>query len=123
MSTSIHNRIRDVHTPEREDVMSKRANATVYHDLNEKECDTTLERSPTDTVKTDDSPELENKEVSEKTPRTAAMKKKENWHIFALCFALFVAGWDGGTAGPLILRMQEYYNVCICLFRLQSELS
>ena len=103
--------------------MSKRANATVYYDLNEKECDTTLERSPTATVKTDNSPELENKEVSEKTPRTAAMKKKEKWHIFALCFALFVAGWDGGTAGPLILRMQEYYNVCIRSFRLQSELS
>lgn len=95
--------------------MSKRTNAIVCHDLNEKECNTTLERSPTATVKNDNSPELENKEVSEKAPRTAAMKKKENWHLFALCFALFVAGWDGGTAGPLIVRMQEFYGVCIRL--------
>ena len=28
-----------------------------------------------------------------------------------LCFALFLAGWNDGTNGPLIPRIQRYYNV------------
>lgn len=28
-----------------------------------------------------------------------------------LCIALFLAGWNDGTSGPLIPRIQRYYNV------------
>lgn len=29
----------------------------------------------------------------------------------SLCFTLFLAGWNDGTTGPLLPRMQENYNV------------
>lgn len=28
-----------------------------------------------------------------------------------LCFTLFLAGWNDGTTGPLLPRMQEHYHV------------
>jgi len=30
----------------------------------------------------------------------------------SLCFTLFLAGWNDGTIGPLLPRIQEVYNVC-----------
>ena len=92
--------------------MLKRTNANVCHELNETECDTGLDRSPATTAKNDIELASERRaEESGRRPRTDAMRKKEKWHLFALCFALFVAGWDGGTAGPLLVRMQEFYHV------------
>lgn len=49
-------------------------------------------------------------QVADQT-RTPAMRRKEKWQLFSLCFTLFLAGWDGGTTGPLIPRMQLFYNV------------
>ncbi|KAL5537106.1 hypothetical protein ACEPAF_929 [Sanghuangporus sanghuang] len=43
--------------------------------------------------------------------RTPAMKRKERVQLFSLFFAMFVAGWDGGTYGPLLPRFQTYYHV------------
>lgn len=54
--------------------------------------------------------------------RTKKQKRKENWHFFSVCFVLFLAGWDGGTLGPLILRIQTYYNVCVHDRKLQPVL-
>ena len=52
-------------------------------------------------------------EGEQATPsRSAAMARKERWQLFSLCFSLFLAGWDGGTPGPLIPRLQIFYNVC-----------
>jgi len=30
----------------------------------------------------------------------------------SLCFTFFLAGWNDGTIGPLLPRIQEVYNVC-----------
>lgn len=40
-----------------------------------------------------------------------AYKKKAYAHFLTLCFTLFLAGWNDGTTGPLLLRIQEYYHV------------
>lgn len=33
--------------------------------------------------------------------------------FLSLCFTLFLAGWNDGTTGPLLLRIQEVYHVCL----------
>ena len=43
--------------------------------------------------------------------RSPVMRQRERVQLFALFFAIFVAGWDGGTYGPLIPRFQTYYDV------------
>lgn len=47
--------------------------------------------------------------------RTKQQRRKENWHYFSLCFVLFLAGWDSGTLGPLILRIQTFYHASLLL--------
>lgn len=34
--------------------------------------------------------------------------------FLALCWSLFVIGWTDGSTGPLLLRIQEYYEVRLC---------
>ncbi|KAG8932592.1 hypothetical protein FRC01_013087 [Tulasnella sp. 417] len=36
---------------------------------------------------------------------------QEKMYLAALCFCLSVAGWNDGTIGPLLPRIQEYYHV------------
>ncbi|KAJ7683015.1 major facilitator superfamily domain-containing protein [Mycena rosella] len=36
---------------------------------------------------------------------------RERIQLFALCWCLFMAGWNDGSAGPLIPRIQKVYNV------------
>ena len=55
-------------------------------------------------------------EKQESPSRTPAMIKKERWQLFSLCFSLFLAGWDGGTPGPLIPRLQIFYDVSVVGF-------
>ncbi|KAH8113878.1 MFS general substrate transporter [Phellopilus nigrolimitatus] len=43
--------------------------------------------------------------------KNPAMKWKARVHFYSLCFVLFLAGWDGGTSGPLIPRIQAFYHV------------
>lgn len=38
-------------------------------------------------------------------------RSRANIQFAALCFSLFLAGWNDGTIGPLILRMQKVYHV------------
>lgn len=38
-------------------------------------------------------------------------RKRLEVQYACLCFALFLAGWNDGTNGPLIPRIQRYYNV------------
>jgi len=45
---------------------------------------------------------------------TKVSKKGRRWlevQYACLCLALFLAGWNDGTNGPLIPRIQRYYNV------------
>jgi hypothetical protein len=39
------------------------------------------------------------------------VRKRLEVQYACLCFALFLAGWNDGTTGPLIPRIQRYYNV------------
>ena len=47
---------------------------------------------------------------------TLATSTRVKWiarfQLFSLYFCMFVAGWDGGTTGPLLQRMQSNYHVC-----------
>ena len=51
------------------------------------------------------------------TPPVAEDTKIPWWkaHVqfAALCWALFVAGWNDGTTGPLLPRIQSNYHVCL----------
>lgn len=39
------------------------------------------------------------------------LRRKTNIHFAAMCWSLFMAGWNDGTTGPLLPRMQEVYHV------------
>ena len=42
--------------------------------------------------------------------------------FIVLCFSLFLAGWNDGSTGPLLLRIQNVYHVCavICTLKLSD---
>lgn len=40
---------------------------------------------------------------------------------FALCFVFYVAGWNDGTTGPLLPRIQAVYNVSCAIHGLFRE--
>ncbi|KAI0754427.1 major facilitator superfamily domain-containing protein [Daedaleopsis nitida] len=42
---------------------------------------------------------------------TPALRRKATVQFATLCWALFLAGWNDGSIGPLLPRMQEVYNV------------
>ncbi|KAJ3563562.1 hypothetical protein NP233_g8859 [Leucocoprinus birnbaumii] len=43
--------------------------------------------------------------------RTKKQRNTERIHFAALCWCLFLAGWNDGTTGPLLPRIQEVYHV------------
>jgi hypothetical protein len=50
--------------------------------------------------------------TSTSTPlRTKAHKTLERTHFLTLCWVLLLAGWNDGTSGPLLPRMQAEYKV------------
>ncbi|KAI9065305.1 MFS general substrate transporter [Trametes sanguinea] len=53
---------------------------------------------------------LRNKEAVE--PEITPAMRRKGWIQFAtLCWSIFVAGWNDGTVGPLLPRLQSVYNV------------
>ena len=42
---------------------------------------------------------------------TKAMRRKSWLQFAALCMSIYVAGWNDGTTGPLVPRLQEVYHV------------
>jgi hypothetical protein len=46
------------------------------------------------------------------TTQTKSQQRKETIQFLALCWSLFLAGWNDGSAGPMIPRLQEVYHVC-----------
>ena len=54
---------------------------------------------------------LPNKEVDTRVV-TKAMRRKGWIQFAAICWAIFVCGWNDGTTGPLIPRLREVYRVC-----------
>ena len=45
------------------------------------------------------------------TASTPAMRRKARIQFATLCWCLFLAGWNDGTTGPLLPRMQTVYHV------------
>ena len=45
-------------------------------------------------------------------PVTKAMRRKASIQFATLCWSIFVVGWNDGTTGPLVPRLQEVYHVC-----------
>ncbi|KAF9448120.1 MFS general substrate transporter [Macrolepiota fuliginosa MF-IS2] len=43
--------------------------------------------------------------------RTKKQKMTEKIQFSALCWCIFLAGWNDGTTGPLLPRIQEVYHV------------
>ncbi|KIM86005.1 hypothetical protein PILCRDRAFT_816545 [Piloderma croceum F 1598] len=63
--------------------------------------------------------EMKDRTVTTKTaaPSTASVSNtnahrvRANIQFISLCYSLFLAGWNGGTTGPLLPRIQEVYHV------------
>jgi hypothetical protein len=54
----------------------------------------------------------ESEPVSSKTlERTPEQIRTGRLQFFALCWCLFICGWNDGTTGPLLPRIREVYNV------------
>ena len=53
-----------------------------------------------------------------KDTRTKKQKARERIRFAAVCWCLFLAGWNDGTTGPLLPRIQEVYHVCCPAFSL-----
>lgn len=44
--------------------------------------------------------------------QSTAQRWKGRMHFAALCYFLFLEGWNDGTTGPLLPTIQKYHNVC-----------
>lgn len=44
-------------------------------------------------------------------PSLPSTKLRERLQFFALCYSMFLLGWNDGTTGPLLPRIQEVYHV------------
>ena len=62
-------------------------------------------------ISTEDKEPLPEQYESNAHPDAKAMRRKAWLQFFALCMAIFVAGWNDGTTGPLVPRLQEVYHV------------
>ena len=43
--------------------------------------------------------------------KTNAHRVRARMQFISLCYSLFLAGWNDGTTGPLLPRIQEVYHV------------
>ena len=60
-----------------------------------------------------DLPVLESQNVMRVAPvQTHAMKRKALFQFTTLCLSIYVSGWNDGTIGPLLPRLQAVYHVC-----------
>lgn len=50
-------------------------------------------------------------------PSLPSTKLRERIQFFSLCYAMFLLGWNDGTTGPLLPRIQEVYHVTDFSFR------
>ena len=69
-------------------------------------CLTSLPATPTTAVPLQNSGSSEPPPVQ--TPKQAA---KERNQFLALCWCIFLVGWNDGTTGPLLPRVQSVYRV------------
>ena len=57
--------------------------------------------------------DLERSSTKKTRAQTDSLKKRKRLEVQygCLCLALFLAGWNDGTNGPLIPRIRDHYNV------------
>lgn len=55
--------------------------------------------------------------------KTPAMPRKARVQFATLCWSIFVVGWNDGTLGPLLPRLQEFYHVSIRYPLLEVDLT
>jgi len=53
--------------------------------------------------------------AEESPEQLQAYAVKERLQFATLCFTLFLAGWNDGSSGPLLPRIQNVYSVGIAL--------
>jgi len=47
------------------------------------------------------------------SPKLSKLQKRNSMVQFlALCWSIFLLGWNDGSTGPLLPRIQEHYRVC-----------
>lgn len=54
----------------------------------------------------------QDEETRPSAAQRARFKKYSRIHMAALCWCFYLEGWNDGTTGPLLPRIQEFYNVC-----------
>ncbi|KAK7057827.1 MFS domain-containing protein [Favolaschia claudopus] len=70
------------------------------------------ERLPTPTTPLEKIPIPELADVQPaNTTQIRQHKMKERIQLFTLCWVLFLAGWNDGSLGPLLPRIQEFYHI------------
>lgn len=57
-------------------------------------------------------PAVETDEGVSYPAKTKQQVTRAHIQLTALCMSLFLAGWNDGTTGPLLPRIQSVYNVC-----------
>ncbi|KAF7297160.1 MFS general substrate transporter [Mycena indigotica] len=55
--------------------------------------------------------QLTGSETDDLPPQTRAQRKTQHVQLATLCWTLFLAGWNDGTVGPLLPRIQQSYHV------------
>lgn len=53
--------------------------------------------------------------VQPSKPLSNTQERKARIQFLALCWSLFVLGWTDGTVGPLLPRIQQFYDVSLAL--------
>src|ERR1700729_165691 len=46
------------------------------------------------------------------SPRPKGLHLRASIQLASVCYSMFLAGWNDGTTGPLLPRIQKVYNVC-----------
>ena len=63
-------------------------------------------------------PKLESSPVSVSVPEpTSRIKYDAVFQFITLCFSMFLPGFNDGTLGPLLPRIQAVYHVSPCSFK------
>ena len=60
-----------------------------------------------------DASDVEDKSIPSSASK--GVRLRANIQLVALCFSVFLLGWNDGPTGPLLPRFQSFYHVRICL--------
>ncbi|ETW78486.1 hypothetical protein HETIRDRAFT_460334 [Heterobasidion irregulare TC 32-1] len=78
-------------------------------DLSEKALNPVSSMTLTANIPAIDASDVEDKSVS--LPASKGVRLRANIQLVALCFSVFLLGWNDGPTGPLLPRFQSFYHV------------